>query len=540
MTSTGSLAFNNVDIEASSQQSDEILSLRWNNHLLAFQSLLAHVKQQNYFSDVSVACAGKLYAVHKLVLSSCSDYFSSILRATNCPQPVVVLKDITASDFEALLSYMYLGEVNIRQDQLSSFLQASESLGVKGLVTSENSAFAECVLEDTVCNVLSPSVSRSQDSVIQTNNNDVSSCKSNQPIEATVSCDLMPQTQVVKDTYSPSKRKLTSTDNSTSASPVAQAVAEPIENPSEDEYCKLKRLKLNTHDCHKDSDSVSDGCSINADISDLYDEAAFETMPQVCVNIKEEPEAVLSERQSLLAASSLESGRCGATQALTLNDSEDCNTSSRQESTMGLAEIISEALTDRDSDAVHYLSALGCDDLPSDGKDKPPSEPETCLMQLEVPVRQPLQVTADTNNRPMLADLKTLKTNGAMRTSSHLPILSKPVSDCVALSDFITLNSSVGTSRFTSGGPVTYLPPGRTVPTSSYSVQHAIVCQYCGKEFAFASDMRRHERCHTGEKPFSCSLCDFKTSQRYNLERHKKTHEPKQMDPNKGSKLNSS
>jgi len=52
-----------------------------------------------------------------------------------------------------------------------------------------------------------------------------------------------------------------------------------------------------------------------------------------------------------------------------------------------------------------------------------------------------------------------------------------------------------------------------------------IACEFCGKEFAFASDLRRHTRSHTGEKPFECGLCSFKTSQKYNLERHnKKVH----------------
>ena len=35
-----------VDVEPYGQEHKDLLSLRWNNHLLAFQSLLSHVKQQ--------------------------------------------------------------------------------------------------------------------------------------------------------------------------------------------------------------------------------------------------------------------------------------------------------------------------------------------------------------------------------------------------------------------------------------------------------------------------------------------------------------
>lgn len=50
-----------------------------------------------------------------------------------CQHPIVILKDVRYQDMESLLNFMYHGEVQICQDDLTEFLRTAQTLQVKGL-----------------------------------------------------------------------------------------------------------------------------------------------------------------------------------------------------------------------------------------------------------------------------------------------------------------------------------------------------------------------------------------------------------------------
>ena len=54
---------------------------------------------------------------------------------------IIFLKDIKFVDLKALVDYMYKGEVNVAQDQLSSFLNTAEALNVKGIMNTNSIIF---------------------------------------------------------------------------------------------------------------------------------------------------------------------------------------------------------------------------------------------------------------------------------------------------------------------------------------------------------------------------------------------------------------
>jgi len=125
--------------------SDEAFCLKWNDFQGSISSSLGALRTTSDLLDVTVQCGVESLQCHRLVLSACSDWFKAVFRALPAvtQHPVIVLWEATARDMALLLDFMYNGEVNVKQENLNSFLALAEKLSVRGLTQGQGGGGGE-------------------------------------------------------------------------------------------------------------------------------------------------------------------------------------------------------------------------------------------------------------------------------------------------------------------------------------------------------------------------------------------------------------
>ena len=113
----------------------EKLCLKWNNHLNALEKMTKKHFMDEFYSDATILCEGNFYPVHRLILSTCSEYFETMFE--QCRQinkhPFIVVKDVDSKNMERILNYMYKGEIHVYQEDLPELIKSAEAFRIKGL-----------------------------------------------------------------------------------------------------------------------------------------------------------------------------------------------------------------------------------------------------------------------------------------------------------------------------------------------------------------------------------------------------------------------
>ena len=112
----------------------EKFCLKWDDFLKNIKTSLEEQRTVTDFGDVTLACDGdKQIEAHRVILSASSPFFSRILKQNKHQHPIVYLKGYKGDILEAIVGFIYSGEVNIYQEDLTDFLALAEDMELKGL-----------------------------------------------------------------------------------------------------------------------------------------------------------------------------------------------------------------------------------------------------------------------------------------------------------------------------------------------------------------------------------------------------------------------
>jgi hypothetical protein len=91
---------------------------RWNEYEKKYAETFRVLRDDEYFSDVTLATEGHSVKAHRVILSACSNYFHAILKTMSPWQhPVLVLQDVKSADLNSLMDFIYFGQVRISRVQ---------------------------------------------------------------------------------------------------------------------------------------------------------------------------------------------------------------------------------------------------------------------------------------------------------------------------------------------------------------------------------------------------------------------------------------
>ena len=114
-------------------QNGEQLCLQWNDFKENVTSVFAQLREDREFADVTLACEdGQQIEAHTVVLISSSPFFKNLLSKNKHPRPLIYMRGVEFQHLSALVDFLYLGEANVLQDNIDSFLAIATELKLKG------------------------------------------------------------------------------------------------------------------------------------------------------------------------------------------------------------------------------------------------------------------------------------------------------------------------------------------------------------------------------------------------------------------------
>jgi len=117
---------------------EQKLNITWGEFADSCGRSFARLWGEEAFADVVIATGDHhQITAHKVILSSCSDFFHEVLVTHPHQRPLLYLKDVAYRQLLLVLQFLYKGECQVDQDDVEEFLAVGKALRINGLNAKE-------------------------------------------------------------------------------------------------------------------------------------------------------------------------------------------------------------------------------------------------------------------------------------------------------------------------------------------------------------------------------------------------------------------
>ena len=110
------------------------LCLKWNDFQENVSKSFSGLRNCSDFQDVTlVGDDHQKLAAHRIILSTCSEYFREVLSGNEENKPLLCLENVSIRDLESILDYIYHGETQVEQRYVQRFLKLAQRFKLEGL-----------------------------------------------------------------------------------------------------------------------------------------------------------------------------------------------------------------------------------------------------------------------------------------------------------------------------------------------------------------------------------------------------------------------
>ena len=114
------------------------IAVQWKDYRTSFTKSFGALRNEKDFFDVTLVSDDEVHvSAHKLILSTCSQFFKNILRKNTHSHPLLYLSGVNSNDLLNVMDYIYQGEVMVPQKHFEQFLKVSQKLQLDGLLQKE-------------------------------------------------------------------------------------------------------------------------------------------------------------------------------------------------------------------------------------------------------------------------------------------------------------------------------------------------------------------------------------------------------------------